>query len=118
MDGELEANLAVLLVLVVAVRPLKLGDASILRPPLRRVVHVVGPSGRERRHGCGGSSTAVGQPYYWSVLLWLRAPLLGWVAHLSRIVVVSVVVGRCLSVLPGTVGLSGSQDPLLYTAAA
>lgn len=41
MNGQLEANLAVLFVLVCPLGTLKLGDASHFRPPLRRVIHVV-----------------------------------------------------------------------------
>lgn len=50
MHGQFEANLAVLLVLVVSLGPLELGDPSHFRPPLWRVVHVVRPSGGEGRH--------------------------------------------------------------------
>lgn len=48
---QLEANLAVFLVLVVAVGPLELGNSPILWPPFRRIIHIIRPCGRERRHG-------------------------------------------------------------------
>lgn len=56
--GQLEANFSVLFVLVVTIRPLKLGDAAHLRSPLRGVVHVVGASCGERRHGSNGPAAA------------------------------------------------------------